>query len=125
LSALWLISHHPAILLSHNKSITSNQPTILFSQNKSAPATRQTNTLEVSLVVYAFFLFASLGPTPVLWKHSVARCMEVSTTTMELALKKTMELLQHANFIYGKKRERGKIERRSRRPTQTFLLGCG
>jgi hypothetical protein len=33
--------------------------------------------------------------------------MEVSTTTMELALKKTMELLQHANFIYGKKeRER-------------------
>jgi hypothetical protein len=35
---LWLISHHPAVLLSQNKPATSNQPTVLFSQNKSAPA---------------------------------------------------------------------------------------
>jgi hypothetical protein len=35
---VWLMSHQPAILLSHNKPTTSNQPTVLFFQNKSAPA---------------------------------------------------------------------------------------
>jgi hypothetical protein len=33
-----LISHRPAVFLSHNKPATSNQPAVLFSQNKSAPA---------------------------------------------------------------------------------------
>jgi hypothetical protein len=33
-----LISHQPAVLLSHNKPATSNQPAVLFSQNKPAPA---------------------------------------------------------------------------------------
>jgi hypothetical protein len=35
---VWLISHQPTILFSHNKSAISNQPAVLFSQNKSAPA---------------------------------------------------------------------------------------
>jgi hypothetical protein len=35
---VWLISHQPAVLFSHNKPATSNQPTVLFSQNKSALA---------------------------------------------------------------------------------------
>jgi hypothetical protein len=35
---VWLISHQPAVLFSHNKSATSNQPAVLFSQNKPAPA---------------------------------------------------------------------------------------
>jgi hypothetical protein len=34
----WLISHHPAVLFSHNKPAISNQSAILFSQNKPAPA---------------------------------------------------------------------------------------
>jgi hypothetical protein len=34
---VWLISHQPAVLFSHNKPATSNQPTVLFSHNKSAP----------------------------------------------------------------------------------------
>jgi hypothetical protein len=29
---VWLISHQPAVLFSHNKSTTSNQPAVLFSQ---------------------------------------------------------------------------------------------
>jgi hypothetical protein len=33
----WPISHQPAVLFSHNKSVTNNQPAILFSQNKPAP----------------------------------------------------------------------------------------
>jgi hypothetical protein len=35
---VWLISHQPAVLFSHNKSAMSNQPAVLFSQNKPAPA---------------------------------------------------------------------------------------
>jgi hypothetical protein len=35
---VWLISHQPTVLFSHNKSATNNQPAVLFSQNKSAPA---------------------------------------------------------------------------------------
>jgi hypothetical protein len=35
---VWLISHQPAVLFSHNKPATSNQPAVLFSQNKPAPA---------------------------------------------------------------------------------------
>jgi hypothetical protein len=35
---VWLISHQPAVLFSHNKPVTSNQPAVLFSRNKSAPA---------------------------------------------------------------------------------------
>jgi hypothetical protein len=47
----WLISHQPAVLLSHNKPATSNQPAVLFSQNKPAPAishqpTEQAVTIE-------------------------------------------------------------------------------
>jgi hypothetical protein len=34
----WLISHHPIVLFSQNKSATNNQPAVLFSQNKPAPA---------------------------------------------------------------------------------------
>jgi hypothetical protein len=34
----WLISHHPAVLFSHNKPATSNQLAVFFSQNKPAPA---------------------------------------------------------------------------------------
>jgi hypothetical protein len=33
---VWLISHQPAVLFSHNKSATNNQPVVLFSQNRSA-----------------------------------------------------------------------------------------
>jgi hypothetical protein len=41
---VWLISHQPAVLFSHNKSATSNQSTVLFFQNKPAPAiSHQTN----------------------------------------------------------------------------------
>jgi hypothetical protein len=29
---VWLISHQPAVLFSHNKSTTSNQAAVLFSQ---------------------------------------------------------------------------------------------
>jgi hypothetical protein len=36
---VWLISHQPAVLLSHNKPATNNQSTVVFSQNKLAPAT--------------------------------------------------------------------------------------
>jgi hypothetical protein len=35
---VWLISHQSTVLLSKNKSATSNQPAVLFSQNKSASA---------------------------------------------------------------------------------------
>jgi hypothetical protein len=35
---VWLISHQPAVLFSHNKPATSNQPAVLFSENKPAPA---------------------------------------------------------------------------------------
>jgi hypothetical protein len=35
-ACVWLISHLPAVLFSHNKPVTSNQPAVLFSQNKSA-----------------------------------------------------------------------------------------
>jgi hypothetical protein len=38
LQALWLITHQPAVLFSHNKPTTSNQPAVLFSQNKPATA---------------------------------------------------------------------------------------
>jgi hypothetical protein len=34
----WLISHQPAVLLSHNKSATIDQPAVFFSQNKPASA---------------------------------------------------------------------------------------
>jgi hypothetical protein len=34
-----LISHQPAVDLSHNKSTNTNRPAVLFSQNKSASAT--------------------------------------------------------------------------------------
>jgi hypothetical protein len=48
------ISHQPAVLLSHNKPVTSNQPTVLFSQNKSAPAiSHQPNEQAARLSVYA------------------------------------------------------------------------
>jgi hypothetical protein len=47
---VWLISHQPAVLFSHNKSATSNQPVVLLSQNKSAPATdHQPNEQAVGL----------------------------------------------------------------------------
>jgi hypothetical protein len=49
---VWLIGHQPAVLLSQNKSATSNQPAVLFSQNKSAPATSQTNRLLVRGMTY-------------------------------------------------------------------------
>jgi hypothetical protein len=35
---VWLISHQPVVLFSHNKPAINNQPTILLSHNKSAPA---------------------------------------------------------------------------------------
>jgi hypothetical protein len=35
---VWLISHQPTVLFSHNKSATSNQPAVFFSHNKSTPA---------------------------------------------------------------------------------------
>jgi hypothetical protein len=35
---VWLLSHQPAVLFSHNKSAISNQPAVLFSQHKPAPA---------------------------------------------------------------------------------------
>jgi hypothetical protein len=44
---LILRSHQPAVLFSQNKSAISNQPAVLFSQNKPAPATSQTNMLQV------------------------------------------------------------------------------
>jgi hypothetical protein len=44
---VWLVSHQPAVLSSQNRPATSNQPAVLFSQNKSAPATSQTNRLQV------------------------------------------------------------------------------
>jgi hypothetical protein len=34
---VWLISHQPTVLFSHNKPATNNQPAVLFSQNKSTP----------------------------------------------------------------------------------------
>jgi hypothetical protein len=42
---VWLISHQPAVLFSHNKPATSNQPAVLFSQNKPAQAISQTKRL--------------------------------------------------------------------------------
>jgi hypothetical protein len=36
---VWLISHQPAVLFSHNKLATSNQPPVILSQYKSALAT--------------------------------------------------------------------------------------
>jgi hypothetical protein len=45
---VWLISHQPTVLFSHNKPATSNQPAVLFSQNESAPAISQTNRLKNS-----------------------------------------------------------------------------
>jgi hypothetical protein len=39
--------HQSAVFSSQNKSVTTNQPTVFFSQNKSAPATSQTNRLQV------------------------------------------------------------------------------
>jgi hypothetical protein len=35
---VWLISHQPTVLFSHNKPAITNQPAVFFSQNKSAPA---------------------------------------------------------------------------------------
>jgi hypothetical protein len=60
----WLISHQPAVLLSHNKPATSNQPAVLFSQNKPVPAishqpTEQAVTLpliQLNSKAYAFIL---------------------------------------------------------------------
>jgi hypothetical protein len=37
-TVVWLISHQPVVLFSHNKPVTTNQTAVLFSQNKSAPA---------------------------------------------------------------------------------------
>jgi hypothetical protein len=34
---VWLISHQPVVLFSHNKAATSNQSAVLFSQNKPTP----------------------------------------------------------------------------------------
>jgi hypothetical protein len=39
---VWLISHQPAVLFSHNKPAISNQTTVLFSQNKPAPPAQLT-----------------------------------------------------------------------------------
>jgi hypothetical protein len=44
----WLISHQPTVLLYKNKSATSNKSAIRFSQNESAPATSQTNRLQIN-----------------------------------------------------------------------------
>jgi hypothetical protein len=35
---VWLMSHQPTVLFSHNKSATSNQPAVFISHNKSTPA---------------------------------------------------------------------------------------
>jgi hypothetical protein len=48
---VWLITHQPAVLFSQNKPATSNQTAVLFSQNKSAPATSQTNRLNIFFIV--------------------------------------------------------------------------
>jgi hypothetical protein len=64
---VWLISHHSAVILSQNKSATSNQPAVLFSQNKSAPATSQTNRLPIGSA-----RSASPSLAPWTWPHGPA-----------------------------------------------------
>jgi hypothetical protein len=43
---VWIITHHPALLFSQNKSTPTNQP-IVFFHNKSTPVTNQASKLLV------------------------------------------------------------------------------
>jgi hypothetical protein len=99
---VWLISHQPAVLFSHNKPATSNQPSVLFSQNKSAPAiSRQPNEQAESSRVCSVVVSASAGYVPIttFFLNDIAVLLLLFFLKKELSVYSFVFSLSFDNFI--------------------------